>query len=113
MGVITGYRVEIDARKLGYALIVVIRARPSPGQMGAMAEAMRSTPQIVLCERVSGEDCFIARAHVRDVEELEKVIDRIVPFGATNTAIVQSAPVPARPIGQQACAAAAAFPPSH
>ena len=45
---------------------------------------------------MSGEDCYIARAHVRDVEEMEAVIDRLMPFGATSTAIVQSAPVAVR-----------------
>ena len=46
-----------------------------------MARMIEGTPQIVSCERVSGEDCFVARAHVRDVIELETVIDRLIPFG--------------------------------
>ena len=69
-----------------------------------MARAIQDTPQIVSCERVSGEDCFVARAHLRDVAELEAVIDRLIPFGATHTALVQSAPVPPRmvelPVGE-------------
>ena len=98
-GVITGYRAEIDYQRLGYTLTILIRARPLPGQMDEMAKAMREVPQIERCERVSGDDCFVAWAHVRDVAEMEAVIDRIVPFGATNTAIVQSAPVPRRSVG--------------
>lgn len=95
-GVVTGYRATIDPARLGYALTVLIRARPSPGEMANMVEAIRSTPQIVRAERVSGDDCFVAWAHVRDVIEMEAIIDRLVPFGATNTAIVQSAPVTER-----------------
>ena len=91
-GVIVGYHARIDPRRLGYALAILIRARPSPGRMGDMADAIRKTSQIVRCERVSGEDCFIAWAHVRDVAEMEAVIDRLVPFGATNTSLVQSEP---------------------
>ena len=95
-GVITGYGARIDPAKLGYGLTVMIRARPLPGEMANMIEAIRATSQIVACDRVSGDDCFVARAHVRDVAEMEAVIDRIVPFGATNSALVQSAPVPER-----------------
>lgn len=95
-GVIAGYGVQIDPAKLGYSLTLVIRARPLPGEMQNMIEAIKATPQIVSCDRISGDDCFIARAHVRDVLEMEAVIDRIVPFGATNSSVVQSAPVPAR-----------------
>ncbi len=95
-GVITGYAVRIDPAKLGYPLTVMIRARPLPGEMGSMVKAIQDTPQIVQCDRVSGDDCFVAIAHVRDVGQMEAVIDRIVPFGATNSSIVQSAPVPPR-----------------
>ena len=96
MGIITGYGARIDPARLGYGLTILIRARPLPGEMKNMIEAIKETPQIVACDRVSGEDCFVARAHVRDVAEMEAVIDRIVPFGATNSSIVQSSPVEER-----------------
>ena len=52
------------------------------------------------CDRVTGEDCFIALAHVGSVAELERVIDRIIPYAMTNTAIIQSSPVePRSPLG--------------
>ncbi|MEO1457728.1 MAG: Lrp/AsnC family transcriptional regulator [Pseudomonadota bacterium] len=95
-GIITGYGARLDPARLGYGLTILIRARPLPGEMNKMIEAIRETPQIVACDRVSGEDCFVARAHVRDVAEMEAVIDRIVPFGATNSSIVQSSPVEER-----------------
>lgn len=95
-GVITGYHARLDPARLGLPLTVLIRARPSPGLMADMAEAIRAVPQIVACERVSGEDCFVARAHVADPAEMEAVIDRLVPFGATNTMVVQSTPVEPR-----------------
>ncbi|MEM6943392.1 MAG: Lrp/AsnC family transcriptional regulator [Pseudomonadota bacterium] len=96
IGVIKGYGARIDPARLGYGLTLLIRARPLPGEMQNMIAAIRETPQIVSCDRVSGEDCFVARAHVRDVAEMEAVIDRIVPFGATNSSIVQSSPVSER-----------------
>lgn len=96
VGIIAGYGARIDPARLGYALTILIRARPLPGEMANMIEAIQNTPQIVACDRVSGEDCFVARAHVRDVAEMEAVIDRIVPFGATNSSIVQSSPVEER-----------------
>ncbi|MBB4402984.1 MULTISPECIES: Lrp/AsnC family transcriptional regulator [Rhizobium/Agrobacterium group] len=95
-GVITGYGARVDHSKLGLALTIMIRARPLPGAMKNMIEAIRDTPEIVRCDRVSGDDCFVAIAHVRDVQQMEAVIDRIVPYGSTNSAIVQSAPFEAR-----------------
>ena len=95
-GVITGYHAAIDPVRLGYALTILIRARPSPGRVQDMIGAIAATPQIVRCERVSGDDCFVAWAHVHDVTEMEAVIDGLVPYGATNSSIVQSSPVAER-----------------
>jgi Lrp/AsnC family leucine-responsive transcriptional regulator len=95
-GVIVGYRAELDPRAVGYPLSAIIRVRPAPRELAKVAEAARETPEIVECHRVTGEDCFVARAHVRSVEHLEEVIDRFAPFGQTTTSILQSSPVPRR-----------------
>ena len=97
-GVITGYHAEVDPRALGISLAVVIRIRPAPRALRKVAELARDTPEIVECHRITGEDCFFMKAHVRDVEHLEEVIDRFVVFGQTTTSIVQSSPVPRRSV---------------
>jgi Lrp/AsnC family leucine-responsive transcriptional regulator len=100
-GVIAGYRAELDPRALGYALAAVLRIRPAPRQIGAVAELARGTPEVVECHRITGEDCFIMKLHIRSVEHLEEVIDRFTPYGQTTTSIVQSSPVPARGVPLQ------------
>jgi Lrp/AsnC family transcriptional regulator, leucine-responsive regulatory protein len=95
-GVIRGYRADVDPRALGYALSAVIRIRPAPRQIAEVARRAQETPEVVACDRITGDDCFVLRAHVRDVEHLEEVIDRFTLFGQTTTSIVQSSPVPAR-----------------
>jgi Lrp/AsnC family transcriptional regulator, leucine-responsive regulatory protein len=97
-GVITGYHARVDPRALGYALTTVIRIRPAPRQIPNVAELARSTPEIVECHRITGEDCFFMKATVRDVEHLEELIDRFVIYGQTTTSIVQSSPVPGRAV---------------
>ena len=108
-GVIRGYHADIDPRALGYALSAVIRIRPAPRQIGEVARIARETPEVVECNRITGDDCFVMRAHVRDVDHLEQVIDRFTLFGQTTTSIVQSSPVPGRGVhlGEEARAATA------
>src|SRR3954451_2286233 len=101
-GVIAGYRAEIDPRALGLSLTVVIRIRPAPGQIANVAELAKRTPEVVECRRITGEDCYIATAHVRDVEHLEEVIDHFVALGQTTSSIVQSSPVPLRGVALEA-----------
>jgi Lrp/AsnC family leucine-responsive transcriptional regulator len=103
-GVISGYRAEVDPRRLGYSLTSVIRIRPAPGQLANVAELAQRTAEVVECHRITGEDCYFMKAHVRDVEHLEEVIDRFVVLGQTTTSIVQSSPVPRRAVALESAA---------
>ena len=95
-GVITGYRALVNPALVGLSLTVVLRVRPANGQIQTVADLSRRTPEIVECHRVTGDDCFVMTAHVRDVVHLEELIDRFTVIGQTTTSIVQSSPVPRR-----------------
>lgn len=95
-GTLTGYHADVDPRALGYTLAAIIRMRPAPRQIPNVAEVAQGTPEVVECHRVTGEDCFYMKVHVRSVEHLEEVIDRFTPYGQTTTSIIQSSPVPKR-----------------
>src|SRR3954451_11080878 len=95
-GAIVGYRTDVSPAALGYTLAAVVRMRPAPRQIPKVADVARATPEVVECHRVTGEDCFYMKLHVRSVELLEEVIDRFTPYGQTTTSIIQSSPVPQR-----------------
>ena len=69
-GVIRGYHADVDPRRIGYTLGVAIRIRPMPRQLAAVAALARDTPEVVECHRVTGDDCYLIPASVRDVEHL-------------------------------------------
>jgi Lrp/AsnC family transcriptional regulator, leucine-responsive regulatory protein len=92
-GVIRGYAAVVDPAALGLSLAAYTRIRPLPGLLGKVAEVLLGLSAIVECDRVTGEDCFVAKAHVRSVAELEALIDEIIPYAMTNTSIIQSSPV--------------------
>lgn len=95
-GIIRGYTARIDPAALGLTLAAYIRVRPLPGQLAKVVELLRGLDAIVECDRVTGEDCFVAKAHLRSVAELEAVIDRIIPYATTSTSVIQSSPVERR-----------------
>ena len=101
-GTIRGYRAEVDPRALGYSLSVVIRVRPAPRELKKVAELAVRTPEVVECHRITGEDCYFMKAHVRDVTHMEEVIDVFAVYGQTTTSIVQSSPVPLRGVAATA-----------
>jgi Lrp/AsnC family leucine-responsive transcriptional regulator len=95
-GVITGWRVEIDPQALGFPIAVLIRVRPMPGQLPKIAKLAQSLPQVTECHRITGEDCFLMRVHLRALDELDGLLDKFLIYGQTTTSIVQSSPVAPR-----------------
>jgi Lrp/AsnC family leucine-responsive transcriptional regulator len=95
-GVIRGYRADVDPRAVGLSLTVILRIRPAPRELKKVAELAERTREVVECHRITGDDCYFMKAHVRDVEHMEEVIDRFAVYGQTTTSILQSSPVPAR-----------------
>jgi Lrp/AsnC family transcriptional regulator, leucine-responsive regulatory protein len=95
-GVITGYRAEIEPAALGFPIAAVVRIRPAPGQLQRIPEIARETPEVAECYRITGEDCYLMRLHLRSIGELEETLDRFTPYGLTTTSIIHSAPVPRR-----------------
>jgi Lrp/AsnC family leucine-responsive transcriptional regulator len=93
IGVVTGFSVRLDATALGLGIGAYIRIRPAMGELQRVTEIVAGIPEIIECDRVTGDDCFIAKAYVARVEDLERVIDQLLPFAQTNTSIIQSSPV--------------------
>lgn len=98
LGVITGFRMDVDPAALGMPVTALVRVRPGPGQLPKIVEAARATPQVVECFRITGEDCFLMKVHSASIGALEEILDRFLLFGQTTTSIVQSTPVPPRPL---------------
>jgi Lrp/AsnC family leucine-responsive transcriptional regulator len=95
-GVITGYRAEIDPRTLGYQLTAIVRIKPAPGQLPRIPELAAQIPEIGECHRITGEDCFYLKVHLRSIDELSAVLDRFLAYGETTTSLINASPIPRR-----------------
>lgn len=92
------YRLDIDPVAVGLPLTAWVRVRPAARQLPKIAELAARLPEVVLCDRVSGEDCFLMRLHVRSMQHLEELLDQFLVFGQTTSSFVVGSPVPHRPL---------------
>jgi Lrp/AsnC family transcriptional regulator, leucine-responsive regulatory protein len=95
-GVITGYHAAIDPRALGYELTAIVRVKPGSRQLPRIPELAAEIPEISECLRITGEDCFFLKVHLRSIDELSPLLDRFLRYGSTTTSIVNDAPIPGR-----------------
>jgi Lrp/AsnC family leucine-responsive transcriptional regulator len=94
--VITGYRAEVDPRALGYQLTAIVRVKPAVRQLSKIADLAAGIPQIEECLRITGEDCFYMKLHLKSIEELPSVLDQFLLYGETTTSIVNATHVARR-----------------
>ncbi len=92
-GAIQGYTVRVDPKVFGLAIAAHVRMHARPGEAKRVAQMLFDAPEVVEADHVTGEDCFLAKVVVCDVQMLEAVVDRFVPFASTDTAIIQSSTV--------------------
>lgn len=89
-GVIEGYTVRVNPTAIGLPIGAILRIRPMPGELNRVAGILASIPEITACDRVTGDDCFIAKAQVPSVADLETLINGLLPYASTNTCVVVS-----------------------
>ncbi len=89
-GVIRAYTLDVDPVALGYTLEAVVRIRPLPGQLRHVEGLIQQIPEFVECDKVTGDDCFIARMVLRSITHLDGILERVTEFAETNTAIVKA-----------------------
>ncbi|AMO74791.1 MULTISPECIES: Lrp/AsnC family transcriptional regulator [Pseudomonas] len=95
-GVIRGYTLEVDPKAFGYLLQAIVRVRPLPGRLHEVERQIQAIPEFTECDKITGDDCFVARLCVRDMEQLDTLLDRLNAYAETSTAIVKKTPVKRR-----------------
>jgi Lrp/AsnC family transcriptional regulator, leucine-responsive regulatory protein len=96
-GIITGFTVEIDPRSLGYTLEAIVRFNPLPGKLHIVEKLIKQTTRIVQCDKVTGEDCFVTRLLLRNIAELDPLLEPFADKARTSTAIVKGTPIRFQP----------------
>jgi Lrp/AsnC family transcriptional regulator, leucine-responsive regulatory protein len=95
-GVLTGYTASIDLASIGYPLTALVRLRPVPGRLREVEALLQQTAECIECDKVTGEDCFIARIALRSIQHLDQVLEGFADIAETNSALVKSTPVARR-----------------
>ena len=97
LGVIERFTVQIDPRALGYTLQAIVRIRPLPGKLHIVQKLIEEIAEFGECDKVTGDDCFVARLFVRSIGDLDGILDRIADKAETSTAIIKAQPIRRRP----------------
>lgn len=101
-GVIAGYHAAVAPQRIGLgvvayvALAIPYEFRPA----GIFEQAVSHFEEVVECYRITGEDAYLLKVAVPDLDALRESLDRLGEFGRAKSTLVLSSPkrfTPLRP----------------
>jgi Lrp/AsnC family leucine-responsive transcriptional regulator len=95
-GVIRGFTLDVDTRMLGYPIRALVRIRPLPGKLHVVEKLIKETPQFIECDKITGDDPFLARLVVHSIEEMDDVLEALSEYAVTSTAVIKGTSVKRR-----------------
>ncbi|MEG1311830.1 MAG: Lrp/AsnC family transcriptional regulator [Romboutsia sp.] len=97
-GIIEGYKAIVNPDALGRVIKAFIHISLPSHMYKEFIEDARNDPRIVECHHITGDDCSVLKVIVRNMYELENVIDSIKQIGSTKTSVILSTPIQAKSI---------------
>lgn len=90
IGVITGYRAEIDLTKVGYPVLAVVRLKYPGNKHEPLHRLLAERTEILECLRTTGDDCYTLKVAAASMPHLEELVNELTDFGSTTTNLVYS-----------------------
>ena len=74
-GVILGYEVRVDPRKIGLGLtaFISVKAQDKQGELDT-GERLKQHPNVLEVHHIAGEDCYLVKVRAVDTEDLGRLL---------------------------------------
>ncbi|GAA3205163.1 Lrp/AsnC family transcriptional regulator [Nonomuraea helvata] len=96
LGVIAGYRADVDLAKVGFTVLAVVRLKYPGNRHEPLRRLLGERLEILECLRTTGEDCYTLKVAAGSMAHLERIVDELAQFGSTTTNVVYSQTLPYR-----------------
>ncbi|MEM9681941.1 MAG: Lrp/AsnC family transcriptional regulator [Pseudomonadota bacterium] len=96
-GVIAGYRTALNREQAGLPVTAFLKVTCTGDKFRAVHRLAQELPSVLECHHVTGEACFFLKVADRDLNGLERVIDRFREHGETVSSVVLSIVVEGKP----------------
>lgn len=96
LGVITGYRAEVDLAKVGYPVLAVVRLKYPGNKHEPLKRLLAERGEFLECLRTTGDDCYTLKIAATSMPHLEQLVNELTDFGSTTTNLVYSQTQPYR-----------------
>lgn len=89
-GIIEGYTIKINKKKLGLPIDCIIKVTMKNGQHEKFKEFINEYKRSEWCYRIAGDGCFLVKLSVKALGDIEEFINAISSYAITETIIALS-----------------------
>jgi Lrp/AsnC family leucine-responsive transcriptional regulator len=91
--VIIGYRTQLDEKAFGYSVIAFIRLTCDNAHYRPFLKFLPTIDAVQECHHITGGEAFLIKVLLESIDELESLIERLLPYGMPTTSVVLSTPI--------------------
>jgi Lrp/AsnC family leucine-responsive transcriptional regulator len=96
LGLIRGYRADIDLQALGYVITAFVRLTCEGHRYRQFLKFLPSLQCVEECHHLTGGDAFLLKVRLATMAEMEALIESLLPYGSPTTSMVLSTPLERR-----------------
>jgi len=96
VGIVRGYTVDIDREALGLEVMAFIRMSCNGMQYHRLLEFVQTLEEVRECHHLTGGDDLLLKVTTTNMNDLEALIEALLPYGTPVTSLVLSSPVERR-----------------
>jgi Lrp/AsnC family leucine-responsive transcriptional regulator len=89
-GMIKGYSVRVDYKKIGFPVSCLIEATIKNGEYERFRTHIKSLSYVEFCYRIAGSACYILKINRESLEQVEDFINETAPYAQTVTHVIFS-----------------------
>ena len=97
-GVITGYRAQVDARRVGQPQQAFVQMRCAFSSCLLKTSKAEDYPEVVEIHRLSGDHCTMLKVRTASLEHFEGLLERLGKHGELRSSVVLSTQYEGRPV---------------
>ncbi|TDC36930.1 Lrp/AsnC family transcriptional regulator [Micromonospora sp. 15K316] len=97
-GVITGYHAHVDLARAGRSVVALIRMSCYGSRCILYDPKVPTWQEILEIHRITGDACSMLKVAAGSIDEFERVIDRLAPYGQPSSTMVLSTPLDWHPV---------------
>jgi Lrp/AsnC family leucine-responsive transcriptional regulator len=91
--IVLGYRAILNEKSFGFSVIAFIRLTCDNQHYRPFLKFLPTLEAVQECHHITGGEAFLIKVTLSSIDQLEPLIERLLPYGMPTTSMVLSTPV--------------------